>query len=430
MNSNWNIFQGKLRINRLFIFSITFLITLLVLIPLSRTQEPIKITVMMQALEATQWEPLEARFEKANPDIDLEIIKAPNATNLVEDLYTSAFILGDTPYDLAYLDMVWLPKFAAAGWLRDLYEFITPEELEGFLPGDVEGGIFQGGLYRMPFRSDGGMLYYRSDMLAENGYEPPDTFEELVTIAEDLQAKGVAKWGFVWQGKQYEGLPAMFIEILEGFGAYWINADTLEVGLDEENAIAAVEFLRNTVLKGISPPGVTTYAEEESRRLFEAGETVFLRNWPYVAVMAADSDIAGKYGLKPMVHREGYASAACQGGWGLGITSNSPHPEEAWRVVEFVASEENQRQFVLETGYIPSLRSLYNDPAIVAKYPHYPQLLEVVENATLRPPIVQYAQASDILQRYLSAALTDTMTSEQAMRAAAAETRSLLVKFD
>ena len=430
MNSNWNIFQGKSRINRLFIFLITFLITLLVLIPPSQTQEPIKITVMMQALEATQWEPLEARFEKANPDIDLEIIKAPNATNLVEDLYTSAFILGDTPYDLAYLDMVWLPKFAAAGWLRDLYEFITSEELEGFLPGDVAGGIFQGGLYRMPFRSDGGMLYYRSDMLAENGYEPPDTFEELVTIAEDLQAKGVAKWGFVWQGKQYEGLPAMFIEILEGFGAYWINADTLEVGLDEENAIAAVEFLRNTVLKGISPPGVTTYAEEESRRLFEAGETVFLRNWPYVAVMAADSEIAGKYGLKPMVHREGYASAACQGGWGLGITSNSPHPEEAWRVVEFVASEENQRQFVLETGYIPSLRSLYNDPTIVAKYPHYPQLLEVVENATLRPPIVQYAQASDILQRYLSAALTDTMTSEQAMRAAAAETRSLLVKFN
>ena len=430
MNSNWNIFQGKSRINRLFIFLITFLITLLVLIPPSQTQEPIKITVMMQALEATQWEPLEARFEKANPDIDLEIIKAPNATNLVEDLYTSAFILGDTPYDLAYLDMVWLPKFAAAGWLRDLYEFITSEELEGFLPGDVAGGIFQGGLYRMPFRSDGGMLYYRSDKLAENGYEPPDTFEELVTIAEDLQAKGVAKWGFVWQGKQYEGLPAMFIEILEGFGAYWINADTLEVGLDEENAIAAVEFLRNTVLKGISPPGVTTYAEEESRRLFEAGETVFLRNWPYVAVMAADSEIAGKYGLKPMVHREGYASAACQGGWGLGITSNSPHPEEAWRVVEFVASEENQRQFVLETGYIPSLRSLYNDPTIVAKYPHYPQLLEVVENATLRPPIVQYAQASDILQRYLSAALTDTMTSEQAMRAAAAETRSLLVKFN
>lgn len=120
---------------------------------------------------------------------------------------------------------------------------------------------------RMPFRSDAGMLYYRTDLLAENGYNPLDTFEELREISEDLQKKGVAKWGYVWQGKQYEGLSAMFVEILQGFGAYWVNPETLEVGLDSEKAIAAVEFLRSTIEEGISPPGVTTYAEEETRRL-------------------------------------------------------------------------------------------------------------------------------------------------------------------
>ena len=426
MNHPWNILKRKLRVDRYLLFGITILITLLVLVFPSLTQQPIKITVMMQALEAAQWESLEAKFEEENPDIDLEIINAPNATNLVEDLYTSSFILGDSPYDLVYLDIVWVPKFAAAGWLRDLKEFTTPEQLQDFLAGDLDGGRYQGGLYRMPFRSDGGMLYYRSDLLAENGYEPPDTFEELIAISQDLQAKGVAKWGYVWQGKQYEGLAAMFVEILEGFGAYWVNPETLEVGLDSENAIAAVEFLRNTVQKGISPPGVTTYAEEETRRLFEAGETIFLRNWPYVAGLANKSDIAGKYSLKPMVHQAGYPSGACQGGWGLGIATSSPHPQEAWRVIEFITREDSQRDFVLETGYVPSRRSLFNDSAIVAKYPHYPQLLKVVENSTLRPPIAQYAQASDILQRYLSSALTNTMTAEQAMQAAASQTRSLL----
>ncbi len=426
MNSFWNIFKRKLRVHRFFLFGITLLITLLVLVLPSLTQHRIKITVMMQALEAAQWQPLEAKFEEKNPDIDLEIIKAPNTTNLIEDLYTSSFILGDSPYDLVYLDIIWVPKFAAAGWLRDLNEFTSPEQLGDFLAGDLDGGKYQGGLYRMPFRSDGGMLYYRTDLLAENGYEPPNTFEELITISQDLQAKGVAKWGYVWQGKQYEGLSAMFVEILEGFGAYWVNPETLEVGLDSENAIAAVEFLRNTVENKISPTGVTTYAEEETRRLFEGGETIFLRNWPYVAGLAATSDIAGKYSLKPMVHQTGYRSGACQGGWGLGITASSPHPQEAWRVIEFMTREDSQREFVLETGYVPSRRSLFNDPAIVAKYPYYPQLLKVVENSTLRPPIAQYAQASDILQRYLSAALTNTMTSEQAMQRAAVETRGLL----
>ena len=426
MNAFFGFLPKKWNFNRFFVFAIVCSILIFLLIVPILAQQRIKVTVMIQALEAAQWKPLETKFEQENPDIDLEIIEAPNATNLVEDLYTSAFLLGDSPYDLVYLDIVWVPKFAAAGWLRDLSEFVSEDELLDFLEGDISGGKYQGGLYRMPFRSDAGMLYYRTDLLAENGYNPPNTFEELTEISQNLQQKGVAKWGYVWQGKQYEGLSAMFVEVLEGFGAYWVNPETLEVGLDSEKAIAALEFLRNTIKEDISPAGVTTYAEEETRRLFQAGETIFLRNWPYVARLAADSEIAGKYALKPMVHQPGYQSGACQGGWGLGISNSSKHPQEAWRVIQFITSEDAQREFVLKTGYVPSRRSLFNDTAVVAQYSYYPQLLTVVESSTLRPPIAQYAQASDILQRYLSAALTNSMSSEKAMQAAAAETRRLL----
>jgi multiple sugar transport system substrate-binding protein len=280
----------------------------------------------------------------------------------------------------------------------------------------------------MPFRSDAGMLYYRKDLLNKAGYEPPETFKELMEISQDLQKQDLVDWGYIWQGRQYEGLSAMFVEILQGFGAFWINPDTLKVGLDSPEAIEAVEFLRSTVKQGISPPGVTTYAEEETRRLFQSGQAVFLRNWPYVFALASQSDspIQGKFAIKPMVHALNNNSGACQGGWGLGISQSSKHPQEAWEVIKFFSSEEIQRKFVLATGYVPSLKSLFKDPLIVEKYPHYPQLLEVVESSALRPPIAQYAQASDILQRYLSAALTGKINSERAMKAAAAETRRLL----
>jgi len=406
--------------------SILLIILFFVLINVVYSAEKTTITLMIQALEAAQWQNLVEKFERENPDIDLEIISAPNATNLVEDLYTSAFLLGDSPYDLVYLDIVWVQKFAAANWLQPLNNFISEDELKQFLKGDVEGGKYQDSLYRIPFRSDGGMLYYRTDLLEKNGYNPPETFTELINISQDLQAKGEAKWGYVWQGKQYEGLSAMFVEVLQGFGGYWINSDTLEVGLDSPEAIASVQFLLDTIKKGISPSGVTTYAEEETRRIFENGQTVFLRNWPYVAGLASKSEIAGKFSLKPMVHQPQHQSGACQGGWGLGMSKNTKHPEEAWRVIEFITSEDSQRDFILETGYVPSRKSLFNDPQIVEKYPYYPQLLTVVENSVLRPPIPQYAQASDILQRYLSAALTQTMTPENAMKKAATETRQLL----
>ncbi len=390
------------------------------------TNQPVTIKTLIRADEASQLQPLVTKFNQQHSDIRLEIVEAPSDSNQVEDLYTSSFLLGNSPYDIVYMDIVWTPKFAAAGWLKDLSDRLSDTAAEQYLKGDIAGGMYENSLYRIPFRSDAGMLYYRQDLLAEAGYEPPETFDELLEISQDLQKQGLVDWGYVWQGKQYEGLAAMFVEVLQGSGAFWVNPDTLEVGLDKPEAIEAVEFLRRAISLKISPPGVTTYAEEEARLLFQNGKVAFLRNWPYVYSLALESDIAGKYSIKPMVHAVGQDSGATLGGWGLGIASSSKYPDAAWEVIEFLSSEESQREFILETGFVPSRTSLFDDPKIVAKYDYYPKLLDVVRSSALRPPISQYAQASDILQRYLSAAIANKMTPEKAMQAAANETRSLL----
>lgn len=392
------------------------------------SQQPVQLNVLMQALEGAQWADMIEEFEAQNPDIRLNIVEGPNATNLIEDLYTSSFLLGDSPYDLIYMDIVWVPKFAAAGWLQDLSDRVSPEDLSDFLDGDINGGRYEGGLYRMPFRSDGGMLYYREDLLNAAGFQPPETTQDLIEQAQALQASSDVTWGYVWQGRQYEGLSAMFVELLEGFGGFWVDPDTDEVGLDQQAAIDAIAFLKETIDQGISPSGVTTYQEEEARRLFQSGGAVFMRNWPYVWPLANsdDSPVQGNIAIKPMIHAPGFDSGACQGGWGIGISRTTRHPDEAWRAIEFFTSPEIQKQFILDNGYVPSRRSLFTDPELVAEYEFMPDLLEVVENSVLRPPIAQYAQVSDILQRYLSAALTDRLSPEQAMNAAARETRQVL----
>lgn len=390
------------------------------------TQQPVVIKTLIRADEAQQLASLVTKFNQQHSDIKFEIVEAPSDSNQVEDLYTSSFLLGNSPYDVVYMDIVWTPKFAAAGWLRDLSDRLSPESAEKYLEGDIAGGMYQDKLYRLPFRSDAGMLYYRQDLLDQAGYEPPETFGELLEISQDLQQQGLVDWGYVWQGKQYEGLAAMFVEILQGSGGFWVEPNTLEVGLDRPEAVKAVEFLRRAIAQGVSPPGVTTYAEEETRLLFQNGRAVFLRNWPYVYSLALDSQIAGKYSIKPMVHAVGKDSGATLGGWGLGIAQSSKHPDAAWEVIEFLSSRESQQEFILDTGFVPSRIALFNDPEIVAKYNYYPKLLEVVQSSALRPPIPQYAQASDILQRYLSAAITGNLSPEQAMETAARETRNLL----
>nr|WP_242019967.1 ABC transporter substrate-binding protein [Trichocoleus sp. FACHB-40] len=394
-------------------------------------QQPVTLNLLMTAPDAQPWQQgMVKDFEAENPGIRLNIIEGPNATNLLEDLYTSAFLLGDSPYDLVNMDVIWTPKFAAAGWLRDLTDQISQEELAAFTPQDVEGGRYESRLYRIPIRSDVGMLYYREDLLKEAGLEPPETFQDLMRVSKALQQQGKVNWGYVWQGRQYEGLVAMFVEVLEGFGGFWVNADTLEVGLDRPETLQAIAFLKNTVQEGVSPPGVTTYQEEETRRFFQSGQAAFLRSWPYVWPLANEetSQIKGKIAIRPMVHAPNQTGGACLGGWGLGISKTSRHPKEAWKAIQYFTSIEAQRRFILSAGYVPSRRELFTDPEIVAKYAHYPQVLEVVQQAVLRPPIAQYAQVSDILQRYLSAALTNRMAPETAMKSAANETRRLLVQ--
>jgi multiple sugar transport system substrate-binding protein len=417
-------------------FFMRFLLIVILVLTLGRMVDsaqpsnntPITIRTLMSAPDALIMRSLVAEFNEKNPDINLEIVEGPNATNQVEDLYSSSFLLGNSPYDLVFMDSIWVPKFAAARWLSPLSDKIPSAELSQFLQGDVNGGIYQQKLYRIPFNSNAGMLYYRKDLLEQTGHSPPETFEDLIQISKDLQQQGLIDWGFLWQGKQYEGLSAVFVEVLQGFGGFWVNPNTLEIGLEQKEAIAAVKFLKQTIKEKISPPGVVTYQEEETRRFFQNGKAAFLRNWPYVFRLASldDSFIKGKFGIKPMVHSPNFSSGACQGGWGFGIAKNTQHLDEAWRAIAFLTSEETQKKMTLRTGYIPSRKSLFNDPEVVAAYSYYPDLLKILETSALRPPIAQYAQASDILQRYLSAAITEKMSPEEAMQAAAKETKNLL----
>jgi multiple sugar transport system substrate-binding protein len=389
---------------------------------------PVVVSILMPAVEVVEWQPIVTAFNREHRDIQLAMLEGPTNTDQLESLYTTSFLLGDSPYDLVDLDISWLPKFAAAGWLLDISERLSPTEQAAFLSPDLEGGRFQNKLYRLPTYTGAGLLYYRQDLLTQAGLNPPQTFADLIAAAKILQNQGQVAWGYLWQGKQYEGLSAMFVEVLAGFGGYWVNPDTLSVGLDEPETLQAVEFLRQTITSGISPPGVTTYAEEDTRRLFQAGKALFLRNWPYVYPLAntADSPIQGKFAIQPMVHQPGRAPGACQGGWGLGIARGTRHPEAAWEVLRYLTSEAVQKQFSLATGKMPTRQALYQDSEILAKFPYFAALYPVLETAVLRPPITQYAQASDILQRYLSAALTGRLTPNQALHQASQETRRLL----
>ncbi len=384
----------------------------------------VELTIMFQPDATGVWRSLCTQFEQQHPHIRVNMIEGPSSTNAREDQYVTSFLSGQSPYDVVFADVHWIPKFAAGGWLEDLTDRWPGEEWERFIPGAIEGSKYKGRLYRVPFDIGAGMLYYRKDLLDAAGEKPPETFDDLARIAKKLQHPNEL-WGYVWQGQQYEGLVCNYLEILKGFGGDWIDPQTNAVGLDQPAAIQAATFLRDCIDKhAISPPGVTTYDEEQSRQLFHAGRSLFHRNWPYAwtKLQADGSPVKGKVGITRVPMAPGGAHASTLGGFGFAIARSSAHKDEAWLLVQFLTHLPQARQVFDKTGTLLAQKAFFDDhadPAIRQMYP-------VFQSTVPRPMTPQYAQASDILQRHLSAALTGLATPEEAMKEAAKETRLLL----
>jgi multiple sugar transport system substrate-binding protein len=356
------------------------------------------------------WRDLFASFERENPTIHVQLVEGPPATNAREDLYSTAFLAGQGGFDVVYGDVVWIPKFAAAGWLMDLSDRISANDRQDFLPADLDGGTYRGRLYRIPALTDAGVLYYRRDLVRK----PPDTFADLIASAREHQNRD--RWGLVWQGKQYEGLVTCFLEILWGHGGDWIDAHSRSVHLDEPAAVEALRFMVD-LIGTVSPPGTTTHTEEETRVIFRSGRSVFLRNWLYVWGLRDEGAPIGSHqvGFAPMPHVPGRGSAATLGGWGFAISRFVKNPEAAWRLVKFLTRPDALEQLGDRMGRVSARRSQVPE-----------DLLPILLNARPRPPIPEYAQASDILQRSLSKALTGRTSPHDALSEAAKQTRLLL----
>jgi multiple sugar transport system substrate-binding protein len=367
------------------------------------------LSLLMEPDGTGAWHEIIDDFQRHHPGVRVQLVEGPPATDVREDMYSTSFLSGAAAYDIVYCDVISVPKFAAAGWLLDLTDRIFPPDTEDFLAADLHAGMYQNRLYRIPAFTDSGILYYRKDLVSQ----PPETFDDLVRLSERFQSSD--RYGFLWQGKQYEGLVTVYLEVLWGFGGDWIDGQTRQVLLDRPEALQALEFLRATI-GTISPQAVTTYMEEDTRILFQNGRGIFLRNWPYVWTLLEQARREdARFAMTPVVHAPGHSSAATLGGWGFAVSRFTRNPDDAWEFVKFLTRPEQLSKIQSRLGRIPARRALV--PAAFAP---------ILNSARMRPPIPEYAEASDILQRWLSAALTGRTTSQDALSHAARETRLLL----
>lgn len=373
------------------------------------------------------------KFNRENPGIKVVEETLPAATDEQHQFYVINLEGGSADFDVFALDVIWGPEFARAGWLRDITGLMPQAEREEFFDAPIESVTYKGRMYAIPWYIDAGVLYYRKDLLEKHGYAgPPAAWDELASAAAKITAaEPEVKYGFVWQGKQYEGLVCNVLEYMWSAGGGVMKNG--KPALDSPENVKALSFMRSLIYeKGVTPEFVNTATEEPSRLIFGRGEAVFMRNWPYAWNIYArpDSAVRGKVGLAPLPRFEGGKSASTLGGWQLGVNRFSKNPEAAEKFAKFLTSYESQKLVSTTIGFRPTRKALYSDRELLDAQPYMADLYEVFENARPRPVTPGYVAMSQALQPEFSAVLANVKTPEEALRDAQGRMAPILEAYE
>jgi trehalose/maltose transport system substrate-binding protein len=224
-------------------------------------------------------------------------------------------------------------------------------------------------------------------------------------IQDAERAEGAADlWGYVWQGNAYEGLTCNALEWVKSYGGGQIVEPDGTISINNEKAVEALEMAASWV-GTISPPGVLSYTEEESRGVWQTGNSVFMRNWPYAYALGNgdDSPIKDTFDVAPLPSG-GDGSAATLGGWNLAVSKFSPNPEIATDLVLYLTSSDVQKARALISGQLPTIQALYDDEEIAAANSLIPRWKEVFMNAVARPSAPTKVKYNEVSSKFWSAA--------------------------
>ncbi len=359
------------------------------------------------------------QWNAKHPNEKVTITELPESADDQRDAMVRNAQAKSKEYTVLNLDVVWTAEFAANRWVVQLPQ--DQFDLKNFLEPAVNTAKYRGNLYAVPVYSDGGLLFYRKDLLTAAGItDAPKTWDEMKSDCSKIKAlPGNANLGcYAGQFDKYEGLTCNFSEAVQSAGGSILD-ESGKPTVDTAEAKDGLNFLVNGVKDGEIPQAAVTYQEEPSRRAFQDGELIFLRNWPYVYAKATATDgsskINGKFDVSPLPGKSG-PGVSTLGGHNFAISSFAENKATALDFIKFFTSEDSERSNLLATSQAPTRTSLYDDQELVAKFPYLTTLKESILTAVPRPQAVKYGDVTAAIQEAAYGAINGDKSTDDALK--------------
>jgi multiple sugar transport system substrate-binding protein len=361
------------------------------------------------------------KFNKQSKDFKVTYQEMPTDSGAYFDKLRTQFQAGGGNIDVIGADVIWPAQFAANGWILDVTDKFPKSEQSQFLQGPIQSLMYDGKIYGVPWFTDAGMLYYRADLLEKSGFaEPPATWAELEEMGMKVAKDQGIDNAFVFQGDQYEGGVCNGLEYIWTHGGNVLDpANPNKVVIDSSEAIDGLTTEQNIVKKGVAPQAVATFTETETDPAFLGNKAVFARNWPYMYALAGTKDYPDvkpdQIGVSPLPVAPGNGLASALGGWNMLINAQSDMQDEAWEFVQWMTSEQAQRQRALDASLMPTRPALYDDQKIRDTLPVIVQGEEALKNARARPVSPYYSDMSLEMQEQFNSVVKGDTSPQDAV---------------
>jgi len=348
-----------------------------------------------------------AKWNAEHPDEKVTVKEQTVDANQQHDDLVRNLQAENPDYDVMSVDLIWTAEFAAKGWLQPLEDL----KLDGVLQSVTDSGNYNGTQYAAPQTSDGGMLYYRTDLVKT----PPKTWDEMMGMCDIAEQNNIDC--YAGQFAKYEGLTVNASEAINGAGGQIVDGSGKPT-VDSPESITGLDQLVKAYEDGNIPKAGVTYKEEESRLSFQNGKLLFMRQWPYAYNLAqteGSSKIKGKFDVAPLPGTDG-VGASSLGGHNNAVSAFSDNKATAFDFVNWIMEEEQQRLYVTKGGNAPVLEALYTDPAFSKDYAYLPTLLESINNAVPRPITPFYPAVTKAITDNAYAAMRGEKSTEDAIK--------------
>ena len=365
--------------------------------------EPVTLTIYADNATYGANEARLESFMKQYPWITVEMVElSSGSTDRVATLGTMLQAKDDS-MDVYIVDCTWPQQFAAAGWLENLDDVFTEEELALYSQGALEGCKIDGKLVCFPFYLTTGAMFYRTDLLEKYGFSgPAQTWDELIEQCKVVMAgePGLSGYAAAWQ--QAEALVCCGLEHVWGFGGDVVDAEGNPT-FNTPEVKAGIESMKKILDSGVAIDGILGMKAADIRAAFWAGNVLYCRDWSINITSANNPDVstvAGKVGLTTIPSdAPGENLYNCNGGWNLAISPFSKHKEEAKLLLRYWAGYESNLLGAVCKGDCPAYTAVFDDPEVEEKVPWMKDLRKYGEQTRNRPGSPYYEELSAAMQQ-------------------------------